>query len=224
MGHSMGGAEVLCWIAEAPADVKTHVTGYLLESPFIAFHKDTKPSPFTVTMGRLVGKILPHRQMVFKLDPKLLSRDPKVCEEFTADKLCHDTGTLEGLAGNLDRAIGLDTGKIHVPNKAGKGGVTRLWLSHGTADGVCDYKGTERLYGTLDKEDDKELKLYDGWFHKSTFLASVAHELSDCLSQCIRSQPRTRSNTLKMSPTGFSSMWMLVQLSNLLLPNLSRPR
>jgi len=138
----------------------------LFEAPFIAFHPATKPSPFTVTAGRLVGKILPKRQMVFKLDEKLLSRDPAVQKAFVEDELCHDTGTLEGLAGNLDRAFGLDTGKILVPKGAGKGGVTRVWLSHGTGDGVCDYKGTERLYGTLDASDDKELKLYDGWYHK----------------------------------------------------------
>jgi acylglycerol lipase len=166
MGHSMGGAEVLVYIRDGPADVKKHITGYLLESPFIAFDAKSKPSPLTVFSGRLLGKILPRRQMVFKLDPNLLSRDTNVGKTWLADKLCHDTGTLEGLAGNLDRAFGLDTGKILVPKGAGKGGVTRIWLSHGTKDGVCDYRGTERVYNRLDASDDKELKLYDGWYHK----------------------------------------------------------
>jgi acylglycerol lipase len=168
----MGGAEVLCWSNEAAGSLKRNIRGYLLESPFIAFHPDTKPSQFTVIAGRIVGKFLPHRQMVFKLDAKLLSRDPAVQKAFVDDPLCHDTGTLEGLAGNLDRAIGLDTGKILVPKDACEGGKTRIWLSHGTGDGVCDYHGTERVYGRLDSSDDKELKLYDGWYHKSTsFLA-----------------------------------------------------
>jgi acylglycerol lipase len=166
MGHSMGGAEVLCWIRDGPGGIKQHIRGYLLEAPFIAFHPASKPSAFTVTMGRLVGKVLPRRQMLFKLDSKLLSRDVATQKAFDDDKLCHDTGTLEGLAGNLDRAIGLDTGKILIPKDAGEGQKTRIWMSHGTEDGVCDYHGTERLYKRLDDLDDKELKLYDGWFHK----------------------------------------------------------
>jgi len=166
MGHSMGGAEILCYSRDGPVDIRKHITGYLCEAPFIAFHAASKPSPFTVIAGRLVGKVLPNRQMVFKLDEKLLSRDPAVQKAFVEDELCHDTGTLEGLAGNLDRAIGLDTGKILVPVDAGEGGVTRIWLSHGTADGVCDYHGTERLHGRLHGIEDKELKLYEGWYHK----------------------------------------------------------
>jgi acylglycerol lipase len=191
MGHSMGGAEVLVYIRDGPPDIKKHITGYLLESPFIAFHPETKPSPITVAVGRLVGKILPRRQMVFKLDEKLLSRDPAVCKAFVEDKLCHDTGTLEGLAGNLDRAIGLDTGKILVPKGAGKGGVTRLWLSHGTKDGVCDYKGTEKLYGRLDEGDDKALKLYDGWYHKS----ECARLTVNILTQAVHAEPSPDKET-----------------------------
>jgi acylglycerol lipase len=166
MGHSMGGAEALCWMRDGPGDLKRQIRGYLLEAPFIAFHPASKPSAFTVTVGRIVGKFLPRRQMLFKLDSKLLSRDVATQKAFDDDKLCHDTGTLEGLAGNLDRAIGLDTGKILVPKDAGEGGKTRIWLSHGTGDGVCDYHGTERIYSRFDGTDDKELKLYDGWFHK----------------------------------------------------------
>jgi acylglycerol lipase len=94
MGHSMGGQEVLVYIHDGPADVKRHIRGYLTESPFIAFDKASKPSPFTVVMGRLVGKLLPHRQMVFKIDPKLLSHDVATQKEFADDPLCHDTGSV----------------------------------------------------------------------------------------------------------------------------------
>jgi len=166
MGHSMGGAEVLCYAAQGPLDVRKHIRGYLLEAPFIAFHSSTKPSPITVALGRLAGKLLPHKQMVNVIDAKLLSRDPEVQKEFVEDKLCHDTGTLEGLSHMLDRASGLDSGKIKVPKDAGEGGKTRIWLSHGTDDGVCEYKATVRLHDALDTVDDKELKLYEGWYHK----------------------------------------------------------
>lgn len=85
---------------------------------------------------------------------------------FVEDQLCHDTATLEGMAGNLDRAAGLDSGKILVTEGKGEGGKTRVWLSHGTEDGVCDYKASERLYDRMKDVKDKELKLYKGWYHK----------------------------------------------------------
>ncbi|KAF2674556.1 alpha/beta-hydrolase [Microthyrium microscopicum] len=166
MGHSMGGQEVLCWASYAPVQTRIRIRGYLVEAPFIALHAATKPNPITVALGRLAGKILPGRQMEVKLDEKLLSRDPAVQKAFVDDELCHDTATLQGLSNMLDRASALDTGKISIGRTAGEGRKTRIWLSHGNKDGVCDYTGTERVYKRLHAKDDKELKIYDGWFHK----------------------------------------------------------
>jgi len=166
MGHSMGGAEVLTYMALGDEEVKRHVRGWLLESPFVAFNAASKPSPFIVFAGRLAGKLLPHRQMVQKLDPSLLCRDEIVQQDFVNDDLCHDTGTLEGLAAMLDRAAGLDSGAIAVPADAGEGGKTRVWISHGTEDGVCDFKGSERIYKRWEHIEDKELVELTGWLHK----------------------------------------------------------
>ena len=93
MGHSMGGAEILTYIAEGPADVRCHFRGYLAESPFVVIDPKTKPSGVTVFFGRLGGKLLPHFQMKQPIDAKLLSRDPQVQKDYVEDKLCHDTGT-----------------------------------------------------------------------------------------------------------------------------------
>ena len=170
MGHSMGGAQVLCYITLGPSDVVSKIRGFLCEAPFLSLHKETKPSITTMLVARFAGKIFPHRQMVFPLDEKLLSRDPQVQKDFVEDKLCHDTGTLEGLAGNLDRSNSLDTGKLLISEGKGEGGKTRVWLSHGTEDGVCDYKSSERLYDRMKDVKDKELKLYKGWYHKCKYL------------------------------------------------------
>ncbi|OCL14412.1 alpha/beta-hydrolase [Glonium stellatum] len=165
MGHSMGGAEVLCYAAEGPADTRKHIRGYLLESPFVDFNPASRPSHLTVIMGRIAGKLLPHKQMVQVIDAKFLSRDPEVQKAFIEDKLCHDTGTLEGLAGMLDRAAGLTSGKIKVGKSAGEGDVTRIWISHGTVDKVCSFDASKKLADQLAAED-KEFKAYDGWYHK----------------------------------------------------------
>jgi len=165
MGHSMGGGEVLCYAANGPAETRKHIWGYLLESPFVDFDPKSKPSPVTVVLGRLAGKILPKRQLVNPLDYKLVSRDQSEGIRLRDDPLCHDTGTLEGLAGMLDRTAALSSGKIRVGKAAGEGDVTRIWISHGTKDGICSYDATKRLATRLEAED-KEFKTYEGSYHR----------------------------------------------------------
>ncbi|KAF2192667.1 alpha/beta-hydrolase [Zopfia rhizophila CBS 207.26] len=165
MGHSMGGGEVLCYAAQGPADARKHIRGYLLESPFVDFSPASKPSSITVFFGRLAGKLLPHRQLVNKLDVKLVSRDPAVQKQFEEDTLCHDTGTLEGLAGLLDRTAELASGKIKIGDAAGEGGVTRIWIGHGSKDGITNFDASKKLAERLTAKD-KEFKVYEGHFHR----------------------------------------------------------
>ncbi|PSN69956.1 alpha/beta-hydrolase [Corynespora cassiicola Philippines] len=165
MGHSMGGGEVLCYAAQGPADVRKHIRGYLLESPFVDFSPESKPSSLTVFFGRLAGKLLPQRQLVNKLDVKLISRDPAVQKQFEEDELCHDTGTLEGLAGMLDRTADLAAGKVRIGDNAGEGGVTRIWIAHGDKDGITNYHASKALADRIEAKD-KEFKTYAGWFHR----------------------------------------------------------
>ena len=164
MGHSMGGAQVLHYAAQGPADVKRKISGFLAESPFIAIHKDSQPARFTVVAGRLAARVLPRRQMVQKLDPNMMSRDPEVCKQYHADDLCHDTGTLEGLAGMLRRAEQLETGAVTPKDEDG----IRVWVGHGSGDKVCSFEATQKFMDRLEVKD-KEFRIYDGWFHKRKF-------------------------------------------------------
>ncbi|KAK3675365.1 hypothetical protein LTR78_004875 [Recurvomyces mirabilis] len=165
MGHSMGGAEVVHYIASGPTEILSSIRGFLLESPFISVHPSTRPSSITVTLGRLAGRILPHRQMVNKLDPKKICRDPVACQAYADDPLCHDTGTLEGLAGMLDRADELQHGRAVVKEGMGECGKTRLWCGHGTSDMICDYETCRKWYDGVEIED-KEMRVYEGWYHR----------------------------------------------------------
>lgn len=158
----MGGAEVLYYAAQGPAEIRRQITGYLIESPWIALHPATQPSRALVVAGRLAAKLVPRRQMVQKVAPKWVSRDEGVCKAFMADELCHDTGTLEGLAGMLSRAADLDNGKVEL--KDGKGNI-RLWLGHGNQDRVTSFAASQRFMERLGVKD-KEFKVYDGWYHK----------------------------------------------------------
>ena len=160
---------MLCYAAQGPQEVRKHIRGYLLESPFVDFDPKSKPSPLTVFFGRLAGKVLAKHQMVNKLDPKLISRDPEVCRQFEQDALCHDTGTLEGLSGLLDRTGQLSSGKIVIPDTAGEGGVTRIWIAHGDQDGITSYHASKRLFDALQVKD-KEFRTYAGCYHRREYL------------------------------------------------------
>lgn len=200
-GHSMGGQEVLMYAATGPANMRQHIRGYLLEAPFIAIHPKSRPNAFTIMAGRLAGRILPRYHMYNPLDPKLLSRDPEVGKAVADDPLCHDTGTLEGLAAMLDRAADLENGKVKIGNDAGEGGKTRIWISHGTEDMVCDFHATKKVYESLDPSiEDKEFKVYEGWYHMREFhsiaLPGIARPNTDNMDSA-QGQARRQSDICK---------------------------
>lgn len=151
------------WAARGPSEIRSQIAGYVCESPFIAVHEDTQPSKSVVVGGRMAAKLLPTRQMVQKIDPRYLSRDPSVCKDFEDDELCHDTGTLEGLAGMLQRARELDSGRVFFDDPEN----CRLWVGHGTEDRVTSFKATARFMDRL-KIKDKTFRVYNGHYHKRT--------------------------------------------------------
>ena len=161
MGHSMGGGEILTLAGDKQyEDIVSQVRGWILECPFIGFSKDEEPSSLKVVMGRLVGKLLPKQQLKHIVPPEHLSRDPAIVESIRNDPLCHNTGTLEGLASLLDRTATLSSGTV----KLGKQ-VQSIWLAHGTEDKTCSY---DVAMNWLDGQpiEDKEKKSYDGAYHQ----------------------------------------------------------
>lgn len=95
------------------------------------------------------------------LNEYLMSRDKRVCEEWRQDPLCHDTGTLEGMADMLDRGLWLES------KQAGKSGKYKgpIWVCHGSADEVNSYEASRRFVDMLES-DDKTFKSYEGAYHK----------------------------------------------------------
>ena len=167
MGHSMGGGQVLHYAARGPADVRKHITGYLVEAPFIALHDASQPSRAVVFVGKLASKVLPSMHMNNRLEAKWVSRDEQVVNDYVADELCHDTGTLEGLAGMLQRAEELHKGDVKFKDLEG----CRLWVAHGSGDRTTSFGASESFVKRLDLRD-LEFKRYEGWYHKC--------ELSSC--------------------------------------------
>ena len=97
------------------------------------------------------------------LQADLLCRDPAQRQRCIDDPLMHDTGTLEGLAGMLDRMGALGQGRVRVD------GARSLWVGHGTADGICEFEATRRWVEGSCGVADKTFKVYEGWFHQCEF-------------------------------------------------------
>ncbi len=171
MGHSMGGAQALHYaLTTSPSITNTRpsIAGLLLEAPFIALDPIAQPYALTVALGKLAAKVAPNRQMVQRLDPKYISRSPQVQKEWDNDALCHDTGTLQGMAGMLQRAadlVAISTGAA-VPNMT-KTLPCPVWFGHGTDDKIISYPASKKLFDALDAPDgDRTFKPYEGAYHK----------------------------------------------------------
>ncbi|KAL6790370.1 Alpha/Beta hydrolase protein [Trichoderma sp. SZMC 28013] len=162
MGHSMGGGEVLTLAGDAKhRQLVAQIRGWILEAPFIGFSKGEEPSVVKVVLGRLVGRLLPRHQLKHVVPPEHLSRDPAVVESIKNDELCHNTGTLEGLASLLDRTALLSSGGV----KLG-GDVKSILLTHGTNDMTCSYDAAVKFVNEQAAVEDKETKSYEGAYHQ----------------------------------------------------------
>lgn len=163
MGHSMGGGEVLA-LASTPAyeeSVVRHVRGWLLEAPFVAFDERERPGALKVIAGRLAGRVLPRMQLKNAIPPEYLSRDPAVVARLRDDPLCHDTATLEGAAGLLDRTADLAEGRYRL-----SGAVRSLWFGHGDRDIATSYPESKRWCERQTQVADRTFKTYEGWLHQ----------------------------------------------------------
>ncbi|KAI1313096.1 alpha/beta hydrolase [Xylaria venustula] len=163
LGHSMGGGQVLT-LASTPAyeDLIPQIRGWILESPFVGFAPELQPSWLLVASGRLASHVLPHYQMHRPIPPEDVTRDPEVQASIAADTLMHDHGTLEGLAGMLDRMEGLSSGKLVLSRN-----VKSLFMVHGTEDKATSYQKSkdwfERNKGGIP---DARFKAFEGFAHQ----------------------------------------------------------
>ncbi|KFY23250.1 hypothetical protein V493_05979 [Pseudogymnoascus sp. VKM F-4281 (FW-2241)] len=163
MGHSMGGAEVMTFASDPEyADLAPRIRGWLLESPHVELTPSSQPSALKIMAGRLAGRLLPKFQLTNKLPAEELTRDPEVVKSIGEDPLLWSTGTLEGLAGLLDRAADLAAGRRTL-----NPGVKSLWLAHGTVDGGTSYPASKKWFEASTSDvPDKEHKTYEGWQHQ----------------------------------------------------------
>ncbi|KAH8661298.1 Alpha/Beta hydrolase protein [Ilyonectria robusta] len=160
MGHSMGGGEVLTLAGDPQYEgVVSQVRGWLLEAPFVGFAPQENPSSLKIAAGRLAGRLLPRFQLRHVIPADNITRDKEVAKGMTDDPLCHDTGTLEGLASLLDRTAALAAGNVTLGKQ-----VRGLWLGHGDNDKTCSYDVAIK-FAEQQAIEDKTIKTYKGGYH-----------------------------------------------------------
>ncbi|WEW57657.1 lysophospholipase [Emydomyces testavorans] len=166
MGHSMGGGQVLYYMLNSTS-FPPWIRGVLAFAPLVALHPSVRPHKLTVFAGRLVAKLRPNHQLYKALDPALACRDRRVCEEWKQDPLCHDTGTLGGFAGMLERTAWLDGFQhtVNGPPQKEHSQLRALWVGHGTADLINDFEASKLLTDAVPVSD-KTFKAYEGAYHK----------------------------------------------------------
>lgn len=162
MGHSMGGGEILMLASDAQyAELVSRVRGWILECPLVGFPAGLEPSRIKVLAGRLVGRLLPRHQLKHVVPPEHLSRDPAIVESVRNDALCHNTGTLEGLASLLDRTALLSSDQVRLGKQ-----VRSVLLAQGTQDKVCSYDAAVKFVEQQHAIADKTSRSYDGAYHQ----------------------------------------------------------
>lgn len=156
------------------------LAGVMAVAPLVAVHPDSQPLKIVEFAGRIARHIVPKMTMVQKIQAQYVSKNQAVVDDITNDKgvLYHNTGTLEGLAGMLDRAAWLNSRKSPAAVAAAtpKGiaqaqtqlslSVPPLWVGHGSDDRITWFDATRRLVDGMHDVADKSFASYEGAYHK----------------------------------------------------------
>jgi alpha-beta hydrolase superfamily lysophospholipase len=151
VGHSMGGLIGATYLLDHQAEL----AGAVLSGPCIRTHGDI--SPVTIALGRLLSVLMPQAGLI-GLEAEGVCRDPAVVEAYVSDPLVHTGKTTARLAAELLKAmdrVAAGAARITLP----------LLLVQGSDDKLVDPAGTRMLYDTV-SSGDKELEVYDGFYHE----------------------------------------------------------
>ncbi|XP_073448005.1 monoglyceride lipase [Aquarana catesbeiana] len=150
-GHSMGGAISILMANERPADF----SGLILISPLVLPNPESASS-FKVFAAKILNHLLPNLSLG-GIDPNYLSRNKQEVECYVTDPLVYHGGLKVSFGVQLLNATArVEKALPHVR--------LPLILFHGTADKLCDFKGSQFMMDTAPSED-KTLKVYENAFH-----------------------------------------------------------
>jgi len=152
MGHSMGGAIALRWLALRGRPV----AGLLLSSAALKIGGDVPR--LLVALAPLLSRWLPHLRGT-RLDPALISRDPAAVAAYVGDPLVSLQAPPARTGAELLRIMEANRGsapQLRVP----------VYLFHGDADRLTDPAGSQEIHD-LWGGPDRTLRLWPGSRHET---------------------------------------------------------
>jgi alpha-beta hydrolase superfamily lysophospholipase len=151
MGQSMGGLIVALYAATRT----TTAAGMILCSPSLRISDDV--SPLLQKLSGVVGALAPMLP-ILPLETGAFSRDPAIADDYEKDPLVYH-GRIRARTGaeiiRGVRAARENMDKIALP----------LLILHGTADRLCDPRGSRDLYARA-ASSDKTLRMFEEGYHE----------------------------------------------------------
>ncbi|KDN53253.1 glycosyltransferase family 8 protein [Tilletiaria anomala UBC 951] len=164
VGHSMGGGLALATFtrpkSEAffPSAVLQDVKGVVALAPWLLL-VDNPPSIVPTAAGYLIS-IYPGAKKQAPLNPEYVSKDPEVVAEYRKNPFTNPNVYLKAIHGPLASGLNiLNKEYVNFPNDK------PLLIVHGTADKVCDIKGSRDFIQRV-QADDKQLIEMEGLYHE----------------------------------------------------------
>ncbi|MCF8177131.1 MAG: lysophospholipase [Sulfuritalea sp.] len=152
MGHSMGGAIALRWLAQR----QQPVAGLILSSAALKIGGDVPR--LLVALAPLLSRWLPHLRGT-RIDPAVISRDPAAVAAYVNDPLV----SLQAPPART----GAELLRVMAANRAATSGLTApVYLFHGDADRLTDPAGSQEIYD-LWGGPDRTLRLWPGNRHET---------------------------------------------------------
>lgn len=152
MGHSMGGAIALRWLAQR----KQPVAGLILSSAALKIGGDVPR--LLVALAPLLSRWLPHLRGT-RLDPATISRDPAAVAAYVNDPLVSLLAPPARTGAELLQAM--------EANRAAAAGLALpVYLFHGDADRLTDPDGSRDIHERWGGSD-KTLRLWPGSRHET---------------------------------------------------------
>jgi acylglycerol lipase len=149
-GHSMGGNFAANYVLRR----KPNLNGLILTSSYFKLAFD--PPAWKIKLAKMVKGIIPGLVQATGLDVTAISRDPKVVENYKADKLNHDKMSA-GFFAQVHPA------GLYPIEHASELKVKTLAM-HGTGDKITSAEGTREFANNNPQM--IELKLWDGLYHE----------------------------------------------------------
>jgi acylglycerol lipase len=152
MGHSMGGAIALRWLAQR----RLPVAGLVLSSAALKIGGDVPR--LLVALAPLLSRWLPHLRGT-RIDPAVISRDPSAVAAYLNDPLVSLQAPPARTGAELLLAMASN-------RKAAAGLALPVYLFHGDADRLTDPAGSRETYELWGGQD-RTLRLWPGSRHET---------------------------------------------------------